>query len=64
MKNKNVTKIKPLKNQNIARLIQAQKSQESGDNQRAILLCEQIIKEQPDHPDACLLYTSPSPRDS
>ena len=52
MKNKNVTKIKPLKDQNIARLIQAQKSQESGDNQRAILLCEQIIKEQPDHPDA------------
>jgi len=54
MKNKNVTKlkIKSLNDQNMARLLQAQKSLEAGDYQRALILAEEIIAKQPDHPDA------------
>jgi Tfp pilus assembly protein PilF len=54
MKNKNVTNKKPLylSDQNIARLVKAQQVHGMGDNQQAILLCEQIIAAAPHHPDA------------
>jgi tetratricopeptide (TPR) repeat protein len=54
MKKKNVPKIKlkPLSDQNVARLVQAQQSHANGDNQKAIILCDQIIAQNPDHPDA------------
>lgn len=49
---KTVLKIKPLTQQNTAKLLQAQKLMGSGDAQGAIILCEQITKSQPEHPDA------------
>ena len=65
MKNKNVTKKKQLllSDQNIARLNLAHQCHAKGDNQRAILLCEEIIASAPNHPDAyhligCVLGTA------
>lgn len=54
MKNKNVLKKKKLhlSDQNIAKLNLAQQCHARGDNQQAIMLCEQIIASAPHHPDA------------
>lgn len=49
---KTALKIKPLTEQNVSKLIAAQKAMANGSNPEAIMFCESIISQQPEHPDA------------